>query len=336
MRVTAAVEEAKDARSLLDDLEGDWLDELKSVVALLNRIHGHDSDRVLTQAINDDIVKRLERIASSGNQRIDGLSTIHDSHPPLSTGFVSLSSASRDLLKSANNLQENIRNQLRATTLDGVSGVMESMQRFDVAKAEADACVRSWLAFDGDGDDSIHQLTLSIIGQESLAISTVVASLELLDIWFVVAAAGSGDGDLVDKITIERIESGSVVAWFKNVPPEVWDKVVELWSRVTNPELTQIGNVVAATNMLKIVAETTAQINRMKKSADLTPEQADLLLDRLHGLPDRGLPNETRVFVAEVDGNSLAKLPLAQLPPPENGTGETVEEETDGAGGAGE
>ena len=70
----------------------------------------------------------------------------------------------------------------------------------------------------------------------------------------------------------------------------------------------------------------------MKESAALTPELAKVLLDKLHGLPDRGLPNETQVLVTEVDGESLAKFPLAQLPPPRNGRGDAVEGKTDADG----
>ncbi len=331
MRVTVALEEAKVAQSLLSDLEGDWLDDLKDVVALMQNIHGQISEARLKRIINDDIVRRLSRISTSGSEKTARLSAIHSFHDPLSKDFINLSNVALELLMSSRNIYDNVRSDLRNTTLDGVNEVIENIQHFNIAKAGADACVRAWLAFAEDSDDTIHQLTLKFVGQDSLSIATVIASLELLDIWFIVAATDKGDSDIVNKITIERIESGSVVAWFKNVPDEVWNKIIELWHRIINPELTRIENAVAAADMLRIVAETAAQINQMKESSALTPELAKVLLEKLHSLPERGLPNETQVLVTEVDGESLAKFPLAQLPPPENGTGEAVEVETDGA-----
>ena len=332
MRVTVALEEAKVAQGLLSDLEGGWLDELKDVLALMQNIHGQIPDAGLRRVINDDIVKRLSRISTSGSEKTARLSAIHSFHAPLSNDFINLSNVALELLMSSRNIHDNVMIDLRNTTLDGVNEAIEHIQNFDIAKAGADACVRAWLAFAEDSDDTIHQLTMNFVGQESLGIATVIASLELLDIWFIVAAADKGDSDIVNKITIERIESGSVVAWFKNVPDEVWNKIIELWRRIINPELTRIENAVAAADMLRIVGETAAQINQMKESSALTPELAKVLLEKLHSLPERGLPNETQVLVTEVDGESLANFPLAQLPPPGNDTGEAAAAESDADG----
>ena len=258
MRVAVALDEAKAVQRLLDDLEGSWLDELKDVVELLQRIDGRIADNILARAVNSDIMSRLQRIQEHGNNNTSGLENTHRLSEPLSTGITGLRDAALALLMSSYQLSKNVAINPRVTTLDGADKVIGDMRLFDIAKVEADAYVRAWLAFDGDDDNTIHQLTLGFVGQESPSISTVSALLELLDIWFIVAAAGMGDSDVVNKITIERIESGSVVAWFKNVPDEVWDKVVELWRRMINPELTRIDNVVAAANMLRIVGETAA------------------------------------------------------------------------------
>jgi len=326
MQVMRAVEQARLARAILQDFSmqdardlSELIDEIYSALNLyLYAIDFSVSDEIAIgiwhqyfkstnfgreYRLCDRLVRRLVRLRN----RLD-----YEFSPPLLEAFLSIlsfvnvlsdtwSAISFNLIISEVNYARNLANGLRE--------MLDNIRLLGEANTTALAIADAWIAI-GDvssagKEPNTHEIAIRDF-DGSYSISECREILKLLDTILRIASAEIGDITLASTITVERFETGTFDAVLKAIPPQLWGKVQEILTRMTNQTGARLTNIDTARVLLESIQDS-ENTNR------LTNQYADAL--RQATLESIGILTTMQNATVEVDGKLVGSIGATSVLP---------------------
>jgi hypothetical protein len=328
MLVHEAVQQARRVKQYLHSIEPgrielaqDRLSNLRwlmaTTIAGQGLLRPSDSDYTIFQSYIQDIQAEVRSLGNALRTR-GVFRELQDVSEPIRTWLQESNVTVLRLIDEIRNLEipdflSRPGNRSLLFQIDIIRDVIDLLERVDSERQRLDVFADAWLMLDSRRDDPSSSHSIDLRSTDGpMTIAQCISWLRFIDALLKVAAAESGSVSASEGIILERLETGSVFQSLKNVPPQVWERLSAMLSRITNPEGTTIENRLSQTEAILKMTEVIERTRKLEEEGRLKPHEAESIVVELMAVND--VPLRSGVAIIEMDGVPVGRLDIRDTP----------------------